>query len=172
MRLKIKTGFSDIICKQKVCRHVIPSSTWRRRYRKLWIKCPLHEHENLKGQDAKEKANKLQSRRARLLATMGADAPMPKKRMDSQVDVGISNDNVIPNVYTYFEQVVVRIRQGTALAIECAHLVQAVVPNEACGIDCNNCCWFEAVLQPNVHASHYSTECEASMQCILVSKCP
>ena len=71
-------GCSNAKCRDRRCGQTAPSSEWRCRCRKLWIKCPIHEH-------AVERVTNCPSaigdppvemhRRER-----GANAPMPRRR--------------------------------------------------------------------------------------------
>ena len=131
MGLKAKTSFSNLTCKKKECRKVTSSATWRCRCRRLWIKYSLHVHSNLRKVAKTQKGKKQQSRRARLRATMGVDAPMPKKRRSSTVfecnstngadRMGGKHNSLMQPTGTLSG---IRLRPDTRLAEKFPHLVQ------------------------------------------------
>ena len=121
MKVKVKTGYSNLTCKNKDCRKVTSSATWRCRCRRLWMKCPLRVHANLRERGGVQKKKKQQSVRARPRATRGVDAPMPKIRRTSTAYGCNPTDQMQPPVI----QSAIRLRPGARLAEKFPHHVQA-----------------------------------------------
>ena len=127
MRLKVKTGFSCLKCKNKDCSKVTLSSMWRCRCNRLWTKCPVHVHEILVGRIRKIKGTKRCTKKGSTRAKRGTDAPMPVKRRalkDKGSNPHASSQQVSePN--SIVKSRVVRLKPGSILANRFPHLVQA-----------------------------------------------
>ena len=81
MKLVARTGgFSNVKCGSRWCGHTAPSSEWRCRCRRLWIKCPIHEHavERITKVSRSDQPAKKHRRE------LGTNAPMPKKRASAK----------------------------------------------------------------------------------------
>ena len=77
MKLAAKTGgCPNAKCGSQECGHTAPSSEWRCRCRRLWIKCPIHVHVVERTSKVSRSDQPAKKHRQEL----GANAPMPKRR--------------------------------------------------------------------------------------------
>ena len=77
MKLVAKTGgCSSVKCSSQVSGHTAPSSEWRCRCKRLWIKCPTHVHAVERITTVSRSDQPAEMHRQEL----GTNAPMPKRR--------------------------------------------------------------------------------------------
>ena len=73
-------GCSNAKCGSQVCGHTAPSSEWRCRCKRLWIKCPIHVH----AVERITKVSRSDQPAEKHRQELGTNVPMPKKRASAK----------------------------------------------------------------------------------------